>query len=99
MKPEGLIRTIQAWFSEQCDGDWEHASGITITTLDNPGWSLVVDLEGTSLAGRTFNPIKVERSEEDWFTCRREGTSFRGWGGPANLEDLLRVFAEWCEQG
>ncbi|MFT5930929.1 MAG: hypothetical protein ACI93G_000001, partial [Hyphomonas sp.] len=40
------------WYQSQCDGDWEHSFGLKIESLDNPGWSVHVDLEGTSLETR-----------------------------------------------
>jgi len=29
---------IQSWYRDQVNGEWEHTSGVTIETLDNPGW-------------------------------------------------------------
>ena len=40
---------IQEWFFSQCNDVWEHSYGIKIDTLDNPGWSVLVDLHGTEL--------------------------------------------------
>ena len=31
---------LQQWYSAHCDGEWEHGFGVTIATLDNPGWSV-----------------------------------------------------------
>lgn len=41
------IDRIQSWFAERCNGEWEHEFGITIETLDNPGWRVRIDLAGT----------------------------------------------------
>lgn len=38
---------IQRWYANLCDADWEHQYGISLTTIDNPGWSLRIDLDGT----------------------------------------------------
>jgi hypothetical protein len=35
---------LEQWYQEQCDGDWEHHCGVTIETLDNPGWLVQADL-------------------------------------------------------
>jgi hypothetical protein len=43
-----LLPRLQRWYHSQSDGTWEHASGVRIETLDNPGWSLKVDLRGTN---------------------------------------------------
>lgn len=46
MAPMNELIWLQNWFAVQCDGVWEHAHGIKIDTLDNPGWTVHVDLEG-----------------------------------------------------
>jgi len=38
---------LQQWYLQQCDGDWEHGYGLHIGTLDNPGWTVDVNLAGT----------------------------------------------------
>jgi hypothetical protein len=60
------LTELQARYIAQCDGAWEHTYGIKIETLDNPGWMLRVDLAETELAGRAFDRVEVERSEQDW---------------------------------
>jgi len=52
----GLIEQIQAWYAAQCNGDWEHQYGISIDTLDNPGWCVTIDLTRTSLENVVFQP-------------------------------------------
>jgi len=42
-----MIEWLQKWYADHCDGDWEHEYGIVIETLDNPGWSIVIDLKNT----------------------------------------------------
>ena len=85
----------ETWYRDQCNGDREHKHGIAIKTLDNPGWSLSVDVAETSLHGRQLPPVRYEANEVDWYECRIEHDVFRGWGGPSNLHDLVRVFLEW----
>lgn len=93
--PNTLLR-LQRWFSDACDGDWEHGDGIRIATLDNPGWSLKVDLEASHLAGRQCAPVQLERTEHDWIRLRVEGETFVGFGGPGNLEELISRFLDWA---
>jgi hypothetical protein len=31
------LTELAAWYAEQCDGEWEHAKGISIRSCDNPG--------------------------------------------------------------
>ena len=45
------------WYVVQCNGDWEHSSGITITSLDNPGWLVKIELVGTALDNKEFRTI------------------------------------------
>ena len=48
------------------DGDCEHDEGVEITTLDNPGWSVRVNVAGTELDRRPFERVTVDRSEDHW---------------------------------
>jgi hypothetical protein len=101
---------LQQWYTAQCDGEWEHGSGITIETLDNPGWSVKICVEGTELASAPFEPVKTEVNETDWIQCRvaernREPLPhsspnyrrFEGFGGALNLSDIIRIFRTWVE--
>lgn len=89
------IKFLQEWYHFQCDGYWEHAYGITIETLDNPGWSVSVELEGTPLSSRSFDPVEIKRSDTNWYYCDIKNNIFRGAGGPFNLENILTVFQEF----
>jgi|GEM_PF-3181522 len=33
-----VFTELTNWYQNQCDGDWEHKYGVSIETLDNPGW-------------------------------------------------------------
>ena len=59
------LTQLQKWYLSQCDGDWEHTYGIGIGTLDNPGWSLKINLVGTSCSGREFTRYSVGDSDVD----------------------------------
>ena len=51
---------LDEWLGKQSNGDWEHQSGIELTTTDNPGWWLEIDLDGTShenLAAKMRNGV------------------------------------------
>lgn len=91
-----LISWLQHWYAAQCDGDWEHSYGVEIRTLDNPGWTVSIDLSGTALEGAQFDEVDGRwRSEGDWVDCRVEDACYRGAGGSHNLEEILRIFQEW----
>lgn len=91
------IRFIQDWYKSQCDGFWEHSYGVTIDTLDNPGWKVKIDLYETDLEDFTFKKVEVERSENDWFHCKVTDNTFQGFGGPLNLEEILGIFYNFVE--
>ena len=59
-----ILSRLQMWYVVQCNGDWEHSSGITITSLDNPGWLVKIDLEGTALDNKEFRTILKNASPE-----------------------------------
>ncbi|MEV8403368.1 Imm53 family immunity protein [Streptomyces niveus] len=40
---------LRNWYAQQCDGEWEHERGVRIATLDNPGWTVSIDLEESEL--------------------------------------------------
>ena len=91
------------WYTSQCDGDWEHSFGIKIGTLDNPGWSLTINLSGTSLENAPFEDVAFGSMATDapplasWHTCRVRGRNFEGYGGPFDLETIISTFRQWAE--
>ena len=86
------LRWLMQWYRSQCDGDWEHQQGVRIGTLDNPGWSLDVDLAGTSEQGRSMPEELVERSEQHWLFVEAKDNVFRSRGGPENLVEMIDAF-------
>ena len=94
----GELEEIQRWYESQCDGEWEHEFGVRIATLDNPGWTVEIDLEETLLEGRTFPKIENMGPERDWLFCEVLEGKFRGHGGPLMLGSILRAFLEWAHQ-
>ena len=97
IKKENPFLWLQNWYLSNCDGDWEHNQNVLITTLDNPGWSIDINLEGTVMEDVEFEKLFTENSEHDWFCCRVEQGKFLGDGGPLNLGDIIDVFRNWVE--
>jgi hypothetical protein len=65
-----LLKCLQDWYVSQCDGGWEHTYGISIDTLDNPGWHLKVELTDTNLSDRPFDEIIFDGEDKnDWYRC------------------------------
>jgi hypothetical protein len=75
------VSRLCAWFERQCANDWHEDRGIKIDTLDNPGWSMKIDLRGTSLQEKVFHELRIERSDRDWFVARKNSELFEAFGG------------------
>jgi len=88
---------LQKWYQTHCNGDWEHGSGIHLLTIDNPGWSLTINLEGTELENRVFQQIDRNQSEEDWIFCEIKNFKFEARCGINNLNRVLRIFRDWAD--
>lgn len=91
------IEWLQDWYLSNCNGDWEHSYGVSIATLDNPGWMLKIELTETSLEERDFTKIEIRRSDQDWIECKKEGDVFLGGCGPKNLIEMIQIFRDWAE--
>ena len=99
------VKYIEDWYCSQCNGDREHGPGIKIVSLDNPSWSVTIDLLGTQLAELPFSEVRhndVGQKYEDhqyWWACRKVATEFQGSGGPKQLSVILHIFDEWSPSG
>lgn len=89
---------LQEWFYENCDGDWEHNTNIEIVNIDNPGWSVSINVLETRLENKEFKKIKDYRTENDWIYCNIEDKQFKAAGGPFNLLEILRIFRAWVDE-
>ena len=87
---------LVSWYVEHCDGEWEHSYGVTLDTLDNPGWSLKVDLKETRLEGVAMERTVSERTEDDWIQAWSDGVAFYAAGGPTNLHEIVAAFADFA---
>jgi len=92
-----LLSELQSWYAERCDGQWEHSYGISISTLDNPGWALKIDISGTYLFEREFETVDVRGTDEnDWYSCKVSPNAFEAFCGPNRLSDIVSIFLEWA---
>ena len=89
-----ILKWIMDWYNSNCDGDWEHEYGVRIDTLDNPGWSITIDLVDTSLHGYETEFVRVENSDDDWYDFKFHDNKFTAGGDPTKLELLLTKFKE-----
>ena len=49
-----LIKWIEEWYLSNCNNDWEHCYGVKIDNIDNPGWTINIDLIDTPLENKDF---------------------------------------------
>jgi hypothetical protein len=91
-----VLTWLQGWYAAHADGDWEHQHGVRIDTLDNPGWSVVIDLTATEFERRSFDRVELHRSEDDWVVAWVENASWHLACGPLNLAEGLHRFRVWA---
>ena len=87
------ISKLCTWYANQSPDDWQE---VRIVTIDNPGWSLKVDLEGTALSPKPFAETRRDSSDTDWLVARKNGNVFEAFGGPLNLDEMIGVFVTWA---
>lgn len=105
----GDLEWLEQWYLAQCRGDWANDRGVTLQSLDNPGWLLSVDLEGTELEERAADALLLRGGEPpsaangniggpDWVECSIKDRKFKGAGDPEKLRTILQCFRQWAEQ-
>lgn len=92
------LARLMAWYQSMCNGDWEHSYGVTLDTLDNPGWLLKVDLIETDLQGRVAELRQFNTGREQWWQARADGLKFEAAGGPLTLPLLIKAFFEFVDE-
>lgn len=89
------LAALQKWYRDQCNGDWEHAYGVSVETLDNPGWMLHVDLEGTALEGTKVGYSVLRDDQPDWLHFWSDGQKFEAACGPLGLAGAIEQFIQF----
>jgi hypothetical protein len=92
-----ILEWLQDWYSNQCDGEWEHSYGIRIDTLDNPGWEVTIDLIKTKIEGKEIPYQLIDKGENDWYGLSIKNNQFVGIGDPSKLIIILARFREVIE--
>jgi hypothetical protein len=96
MSQTDLLAKLCEWYREQCNGDWEHGYGVAIETLDNPGWTVTIDLCETASEKEVFETIRFNEGKGNWLTCSKNGTRFQGAGDPSKLSVILEHFLKFA---
>ena len=92
-----MIKWLEEWYASNCDGDWEHMYGVDITTLDNPGWHLKLNVLETLYEDVIFEDLIIERTDDDWVHCRKKDGKIDCAGGSRNLEEMLKIIKKWMD--
>lgn len=87
-----VLKRLEDWYLGECNGDWEHSYGVTIETLDNPGWIVKVDLSETAWENLEVARQITQRSEDDWIQIEVSDSRFVGCGGAKNLAEMIEGF-------
>jgi hypothetical protein len=99
--PISSLSLLARWYAANCNGEWEHHHGISITSTDNPGWWIKVGLRGTALAERSFEPVAEGLdaagfpAQLRWLHCCVRGDEWHGAGDETRLEELVNRFLRW----
>lgn len=104
-----LLSWLERWYQGQCDDAWEQDHGVTIQTLDNPGWLVEADLRGVKpeaiAADRVLAVVGEPPSDENgniggdiWMTCEIRAEKFVGAGDPTQLRMILEQFRRLVEK-
>lgn len=87
-----LLARLEKWYASQCDGEWEHHRGVSIETLDNPGWRLKADVS-PEFEARTI--VSNQKGDSDWMHCEVKDGEFLGAGDPDKLAHIIEAFLEF----
>ena len=92
------LAQLQQWYLSNCNGDWEHTYGVSIGTLDNPGWSLKIELTGTSCDGRDLARCAVgdHDTDESWHVRWVADNEYHAAGGALMLTTMIDDFLRWA---
>src|SRR5690242_9038058 len=102
---DDVIGRLERWFEKFCNGEWENDFGVTITSTDNPGWWVKIDLRGTNLEHKSFEEISIGDASSlnprpPWMRCYvDENCVFNGAGDAMQLQEILESFLRWAEIG
>jgi hypothetical protein len=97
--PRNDLEWLDDWSQRQCNGEWEHRQGVSLKSLDNPGWHLTIRLAGTSAVNTRPQQLRLDTRSGGWLACSIAAECFEGSGDPRKLEQIIGVFRRWVETG
>lgn len=93
-----ILKWLEEWYASQCDGEWEHENGLKISSLDNPGWYIEIDLAFTNMEHFEILNDTVENGENDWYFYQIKDKKFIASGDSSKLSFLLEEFKSIAEK-
>jgi hypothetical protein len=88
------LQHLQEWYAARCNGEWEHEFGISIETVDNPGWRIEINLKKTPYENCVFQKTDREYNQADWMHCWVSDCVFIITCSPLNLDAGVRTFVD-----
>jgi len=88
-----LLERIQNWYQTNCNDNWEHSHGFSITTLDNPGWTIKIDLSATPLDKLQFER-NIDNGRFDWMFIKTKNKIFEANCDQKKLTEVLKIFLD-----
>jgi hypothetical protein len=91
-----VLEKLQTWYNSNCDGDWEHQYGFSLENIDNPGWTLTIDLDFTHQEDEIFSEYTIGKDQPlNWIVVKKNGKKLNGACGPMQLEQMLELVTDW----
>lgn len=88
---------LQLWYHSQCDGDWEHQYGVTMTLKKSEEWEFDIDLTYTEMQGIHLSDAEQSDPEGGWLRWRSDGWHFRAECSRKNVIAVIAEFRTWVE--
>jgi hypothetical protein len=90
---DDLLTRLQNWYKTNCNGDWEHSWGLSIGTIDNPGFSIRINLADTSLENLEFERI-IDNGDFDWIFIKVKDKVYEAHSDPSKLTLAISIFLD-----
>ena len=97
MKSTNIISWLERFNRRNCDRTSNSKFEIFVKSFQTRGWSVTIDLDGTSLSGASCERMDIERGPDNWVRCYVKDDVWEAIGGPHNLKEILELFRQWVE--
>lgn len=86
-----MIEWLEEMYLSNCDGDWEHDYGIEITTLDNPGWNVKIQLNENFVMLSDRSWVLEDIAPSTWYGYKIEKNTIEASGDPQSLKTIFEI--------